>query len=177
LMESKMAAIGMQHTTLSAGEGGVTAVRTTPEDVFALLRYVRHNRSFLLHFTAGTAQTRVYGNPMWADVAPTHSFASDTRYTFVGGLGERVPFVYPQNASADDAGVFETGEVREGGAIEEPPLQQHDTVRGDLITVLEIPLRGSLRTIAFIVLDSANPAADTERLVAYVKENYNGGEH
>lgn len=171
LLGEKMRAIGMQHTTLSEDGAGEMAVHTTPEDVYALLRYLHQNRSFLLDFTAGTAQTRVYGSPVWNDVSPTHPFALQHTYTFLGGTSSRVPFIDPaKEASAFTEDILSAIQTPEEVAPE--ALEEEDVQLKDMITVLEVPINGSPRTIGFIVFGSSNPEQDTKNLISYVERTY-----
>lgn len=83
LMNQKAKAIGMQHTRFTDPSGRDAGNVSTPEDLFALARYLYNNRSFILNITRGEIDERVYGPILYQDVKNFNGFRDNEG--FVGG--------------------------------------------------------------------------------------------
>lgn len=83
LVTQKAQAIGMERSQFSDLQTLGSANLTTPSDVYQLLRYMYFNRKFLLTISANTAETRVYGSPVFKDIENFNLFKGDPE--FVGG--------------------------------------------------------------------------------------------
>ncbi len=68
LMNAKATAVGMTASTFRDPAGSDAGNISTPEDLFALAKYLYNNRSFLLKITAGKITTSAYGTPLYADL-------------------------------------------------------------------------------------------------------------
>lgn len=158
LMREKAAAIGMQHTVPGGVGEGVGTDETTPEDLFTFLKYLHTNRPFILSMTAGSVDTRTYGAPVFSGVAPRHPFRNDD--TFRGGAVSRSSGSGSVGSEAAVALAFATSSARRltGGE--------------DMLTVFSLLFNGAERDVAFIVLGSHDPAGDTKKMVAFVKQLY-----
>lgn len=67
-MNAKARAIGLAHTTF-ADPSGAKSDMSTPEDLFALLRYIDENRRFVLNITAGTLKDSAYGDAAFSNIS------------------------------------------------------------------------------------------------------------
>lgn len=83
LMNKKAASVGMEHSHFVDPSGASADNISTPTDLFRLAKYLYNNRQFILKMTAGTAETRVYGQPAFTNVENFNLFTDDSR--FVGG--------------------------------------------------------------------------------------------
>jgi len=83
LMNAKATAVGMRQTRFvdpaGSGEGNVSSA----EDLFALSKYLYHNRSFILKLSAGRITNSAYGTAYFKDLKNLNVFDKDPR--FVGG--------------------------------------------------------------------------------------------
>ncbi len=159
LLEKKARAIGMTSSRFADPAGVLGYNTSTAEDLFHLLKYLRTNRPFVLNMSAGTVDTRTYGEPRFGVLAPKHPFAEDA--TFQGGA-------YSFNLE---------GVTRNTGSTAAVPLAfAEPTVRKrghhDLVTVFQQPFEKGHRALAFIVLDSEDPVADTRALRSFVAQMY-----
>ncbi|MDQ3077003.1 MAG: L,D-transpeptidase family protein [bacterium] len=68
LMNSKAQAVGMNSSIFTDPAGSDAGNISTPEDLFALAKYLYNNRSFLLKITAGKITTSAYGTPLYSDL-------------------------------------------------------------------------------------------------------------
>lgn len=84
LMNKKAAAVGMKDTVLTDPAGSDAGNISTPEDLFALAKYLYNNRSFLLKITAGNITSSAYGVPLYSDLKNFNKVPGVTD-TFVGG--------------------------------------------------------------------------------------------
>lgn len=155
---TKARAIGMTNSRF-ADPAGVTGYNTTTaEDLFHLLKYLRSNRHFILDMSAGTTDTRTYGEPRFA--IPTSTHPLHALPGFVGGAySDGVAHSEPEDSTAAVPLAFVRTDKSTGGTR-------------DLITVLEEPFGKTTRPLAFIVLDSEDPAKDTEAIRAFVRQMY-----
>lgn len=164
LQNDKARALGMEDTVFADAAGDSGENRTTVEDVFALLKYLVSNRSFLLAMSAGTVSTRTYGESVFSDATSTHPLI-DTD-SFVGGLAD---------APASTLAVGEQGTEQSASVAllfarfdEEAPQEG-----ADMVSVVKVPFGDSnVRTLAVIVLDSRDPGADTTAMLAHVRALY-----
>jgi serine-type D-Ala-D-Ala carboxypeptidase (penicillin-binding protein 5/6) len=83
LMNKKAKAIGMENSTFMDPAGINGGNISTPTDLFRLGKYLYNSRQFVLHMTAGTARTDVYGLSRFSNIQNLNLFADDPR--FVGG--------------------------------------------------------------------------------------------
>lgn len=160
LMQAKVAALGMRHTDFTDAAGVRTGNLSTAEDIFLFLKYLHTNRPFILSMSAGTASTRTYGVPLFGDTAPLHPLKDEQG--FEGGMSE-AERVSEQGGTA--------AAVILAFASSTESTQERDRTY-DLYTVFDITFNGDERPIAFVVLSSADPAADTRELVSYAKRLY-----
>ncbi len=160
LMNAKAQAVGMTHTSFAEEADEGASNKTTAEDLFILLKYLRANRSFVLGMTAGTIDTQTYGVPAFADVTSTHPLA--TLNGFAGGMADI------RTESVNIARSVEAAVLLVFATSTQPTLLAGD----DLVTVFTIPFGASKRTIAVIALDSQNPVEDTHAMLAYVERMY-----
>lgn len=163
LLSSRARAIGMQHATLTA-LGADTKNTTTAEDMFLLMRYLRQNRSFLLALSAGTVDTRIYGTPSIVGVTPRHPLSLDTG--FVGGI-------YDDGFSKDaHETVGNEAAVLLVFATSTSAYADQDA-HTDLVAVFNVTFESGVeRAVAFIVLDSPDPARDTRTMMSYITTMY-----
>ncbi len=161
LMGAKAAALGMQQTAFTDPAGERPGNTTTAQDVFLFLKYLHTNRPFILSMSAGTTDTRTYGAPLFTDVRSVHPFRDTAG--FMGGAAEQGGVVYADTGTADTAAV-----ALFFASTTAPVYGQTD----DLITVLALPFGGETRQVAFIALDSRDPAQDTRNMVAYVRQMF-----
>lgn len=83
-MDEKAKAIGMRDAKF-VDPGGVSLENVaTPTDLFRLSQYLYSNRQFILKMTAGTAETKIYGEPQFKNLENYNLFTDDE--TFVGGI-------------------------------------------------------------------------------------------
>ena len=83
LMNQKAQAIGMTNTVFTDPSGSDAGNVSTAQDLFAFAKYLYYNRSFILRFTSGTADTRAYGAPLFTNLQNFNVFTGDPE--FVGG--------------------------------------------------------------------------------------------
>ncbi|MFH0890955.1 MAG: L,D-transpeptidase family protein [Candidatus Liptonbacteria bacterium] len=83
LMNHKASAIGMNKAYFKDPSGQDAGNIASPEDLFALARYLYHNRRFVLDATAGKIGHGVYGSLVYADLKNFNAFSDDER--FMGG--------------------------------------------------------------------------------------------
>jgi D-alanyl-D-alanine carboxypeptidase len=69
LMNDKVDAIGMKDTRVADTSGVLGSNVSTPEDLFMLLKYLYHNRSFVLDMSVGKERRAVYGPSDFGNVA------------------------------------------------------------------------------------------------------------
>jgi D-alanyl-D-alanine carboxypeptidase len=87
LMNEKARAVGMLTTHFSDPAGSESGDTATPEDLFALAKYIYYNRSFLFRLAAGHLEDSAYGFSHFANLQNFNDFSGDER--FVGGkVGE-----------------------------------------------------------------------------------------
>ena len=84
VITAKAEAIGMEKTKFTQASMFQSENRTTPSDLYQLLRYMYFNRKFLLTISADTAETRIYGAPAFSDIENLSLFKGDPQ--FVGGV-------------------------------------------------------------------------------------------
>jgi hypothetical protein len=156
LLDTKAKAIGMGSTVFTDPAGITPGNTTTALDVFQFLKYLHSNRPFILAMSAGTADTRAYGESAFTDIEPSHPLAD--MEGFEGGALDLPPpkLVSAENMSAAMALVFASSSVA---------TSAHSP--SDLVTLFTIPFNGAERHVAVIVLDSPNPVIDTRTLRAY----------
>ena len=98
-MNGKAQAIGLAYTSFADSSGSDQDV-STPEDVFALLRYILSNRSFVLDITRGTVSRSAYGTVSFSDLQDKNRI-DGVSARFVGGaMGTTT------STQGDFAGVF-----------------------------------------------------------------------
>lgn len=99
LMNQKAKSIGMDHSVFTDPAGSDAGNISTAEDLFALAKYLRNNRSFILKITAGTLGSNVYGPSSFTDLQNFNIF--DGNPEFIGGkVG------YTEAAHRTDMSVF-----------------------------------------------------------------------
>jgi hypothetical protein len=160
LLEAKAEAIGMRQTRLSDATGKAGYSASTPEDLFMLVKYLNTNRPFVLSMSAGETDTSVYGVPRFGLPEASHPFS--TADYFFGGAYARE---YAQHDNQDSS--------QSAAAVQlafRDPLQKGGSK--DLISILEVPFSGESRKLAFIVLDSDDPIADTKAMRTFVHSMY-----
>jgi hypothetical protein len=160
LLQKKAEAIGMEDTSFTStiGQGN----ETTAEDVFLLLKYLRTNRPFVLGLSAGTANTSAYGAPAFTDIVSTHPFFGTEGFVGGGASLQNPQYAGLPSTPAAVAFVFASSSARTADS----------TATGDLVTALTVPFNGATRPVALIVLDSPDPAADTEALLSYAQRTF-----
>ncbi|MCC2630376.1 MAG: hypothetical protein K0S38_185 [Candidatus Paceibacter sp.] len=85
LMNSKATSLGMTTTNIVDVDGKNLNNTSTPEDLFALAKYLYNNRSFVLKISSGRITSSVYGEPVFKNLK-TLNTPSGTGNTFVGGM-------------------------------------------------------------------------------------------
>ncbi len=167
LMQAKVAALGMKHTDLTDPAGLVPGNTTTAEDVFLFLKYLELNRPFVLSMSTGATKVATYGEPRFTDIVSLHPLHTDRR--FRGGASEDVQETV---AAAQGEGDALAAALMLAFASTSAPVAAEGGDKKDLLTVLTIPFGGRERPVAFIVLDSPDPAGDTRTMVSYVERMY-----
>jgi len=164
LQNDKARALGMTNTVFADAAGDSGENRTTVEDVFTLLKYLVSNRSFLLAMSAGTVNTRTYGESVFSGATSTHPLI-DTE-SFVGGLADAL---YPASVVSEEGADHAAAVALLFARFDEDAPQEG----ADMVSVVRVPFSdGTERTLAVIVLDSRDPATDTTAMLAHVRELY-----
>lgn len=157
LLDYKAQAIGMTETRFADPAGKIGYNASTPEDLFQLLKYLTTNRPFVLSMSAGTPDTRTYGNPPFDGITSSHPLS--VQEMFAGGA-----FALPGTSEAESRTTASVQlaftEIHAPGGTE------------DLVTVLRVPFNESERLLAVIVLDSDDAAGDTRAMKSFVEERY-----
>lgn len=83
LITQKAKAIGMEQSMFVDINTPNSLNVTTSSDAYQLLRYMYFNRKFLLTISANTAETRIYGAPVFSDIENVNLFKGDAQ--FIGG--------------------------------------------------------------------------------------------
>ena len=83
LMNDKARSLGMTQTTFVDPSGSGAGNVSTVEDLFALLRSIYNNRSFILQLTTGRLDNSVYGRPAFNDLGNFNVFGNYPE--FLGG--------------------------------------------------------------------------------------------
>ncbi len=83
LMNEKARAIGMKNSRFVDPAGISPDNTSTAEDLFALARYLYHNRSFILKISTGRLNHTAYGSPEFTNLKNLNQF--EARTDFVGG--------------------------------------------------------------------------------------------
>ncbi len=83
LMNDKARSLGMTHTAFVDSSGSGAGNVSTAEDLFALLRSIYNNRSFILQLTTGRLDKSVYGRPAFRDLGNFNVFGNYPE--FLGG--------------------------------------------------------------------------------------------
>ncbi len=82
-MNEKARAIGLRHTHFNDPSGAKDDI-STPEDLFALLRYIRDNRKFVFGITTGEITDSAYGEPAFRGIA-NFNIIKNAPATLLGG--------------------------------------------------------------------------------------------
>ena len=83
LMNKKVAALGMLHSSFTDPAGSDASNLSTAEDLFQLAKYLENNRSFVLKLTTGELKRTAYGPAYFKDVQNFNLFADNPN--FLGG--------------------------------------------------------------------------------------------
>jgi D-alanyl-D-alanine carboxypeptidase len=157
LLKGKASAIGMNDTTFTKQAYGSYESETTVEDLFVLLDYIHTNRTFILTYTAEDVDTRIYGRTALSTLPSNHPLKSEEG--FAGGIVAYAPKRLATSNGTEAAIALQ---------FASSTLEQSQ-YSSDMVTVMELTFGGRKRAIAFIVLDSPNPAQDTRVLIEYTK--------
>jgi D-alanyl-D-alanine carboxypeptidase (penicillin-binding protein 5/6) len=84
LMNQKTKSFGMTATTFADPAGSLAENVSTPDDLFALAKYLNNNRSFILKMSAGNVTTSGYGEPIYTNLQ-NFNLISGANQTFIGG--------------------------------------------------------------------------------------------
>lgn len=84
LMNSKAAAIGMTHTSITDPAGNATSTASTAEDIFHLANFLYNYRLFILHFTNKVIGNTSYGPSAFGGLPNTNPFKDMEGY--IGGM-------------------------------------------------------------------------------------------
>ena len=84
LMNAKVAAIGLTHTTFADPSGFSPENRSTPEDLFTLLKHIYENRRFVFDITSDSVKADAYGAVVWGTLGNFNRVPSISN-GFVGG--------------------------------------------------------------------------------------------
>lgn len=110
LMNDKAISAGMKSSTFADPAGSDAGNVSTPEDLFALLKYLYNNRSFILKITSGDVGPSAYGDTVFTRLQNFNKIPNATYGKFIGGkIGKTTA------AGETYVGVFEfevKGEVR-----------------------------------------------------------------
>ena len=83
-MNAKVAAIGLTHTTFADPSGFSPENRSTPEDLFTLLKHIYENRRFVFDITSDSVKADAYGAVVWGTLGNFNRVPSISN-GFVGG--------------------------------------------------------------------------------------------
>ncbi len=107
LMNQKATSIGMKNSTFADASGASDGNVSTPQDLFALAKYLYNNRSFLLHITSDTVKGSAYGDIAFTDLSNFNKIPT-VNDTFIGGkigkttsAGETYLGVYEINVNGE----------------------------------------------------------------------------
>ncbi len=158
LADKKLKSIGALATVVKApsyrGPGATTA-----KDMFSVVKYLYNNRPFLLSLNHGS-QRNAYADP----ALEVEEGEFDNFSGYIGGMLAKmdVPTEDADNLGASAALLF-------ASSTEDVP----DTQVGlDAFAVFKIDLGRAVRPVAFIALDSSDPAADIIKMRNYVLSQY-----
>ena len=98
-MNQKARAIGLTHTTFDDPSGAKEDF-STPEDLFALLRYIRENRQFVFGITTGEIVESAYGTPAFKNLNNFNVIKNAPAKLLGGKIGETL------EAGETYAGIF-----------------------------------------------------------------------
>lgn len=111
LMNQKARALGMTNTHFADASGASPENVSTQEDLFALAKYLLHNRSFILNLSAGRITASAYGNTEFSDIQNFNIFQDDPN--FVGGkvgetqaAGQTMMAIFNVKVRGEDRKVF-----------------------------------------------------------------------
>jgi hypothetical protein len=85
LMNNKAVSVGMKKTSFADVTGVSPENTSTPEDLFALAKYLHNNRSFILKMSAGKISSSIYGDPIFNNLSSIH-IPANTTSSFAGGI-------------------------------------------------------------------------------------------
>lgn len=83
LMNQKSKAIGMNTARFTDPAGRDAGNIASVEDLFALSKYIYHNRRFIFDMTAGRVESRAYGPGLYSDIKNFNAFKDEPG--FIGG--------------------------------------------------------------------------------------------
>ncbi len=160
LFNTKLKALGMEHTSLEARRAGEAwRMTTTASDMFLFAKYLLSNRSFILAMSTRTPNTAIYGMPTFGTGGALHPFASES--LFIGGS---MPLARVSGVEGRDPAAVALAFATPSG----------NTIGGsdELLSVFTTTFSDSERRLLFVALQAKDATQDTRNMRSFVRSMY-----